>query len=411
MMQFDLAAQMCRKAYALRDRVSQRERYYVESRYYHFVTADQEKALHIYLDWQEEFPSDSVPYTGAGMIYVAFGDYENAVKSFQDALQRNPNAAYNYTNLAETLINLDRGPEAREIVRQMQDRKLEEVDRYLVASQLAFLHGDLAEMRRQLSLSASAPEANETLEIYQAQAAAARGQMNEARRHVREAAGMAASSQEYPRAAIWRAMEALFEAEFAGRRQTAAQVQAALRLSGDNDVRMLAALALARSGDVNSARKISGELKRNAPDDTILLNYWLPCIDAAIDLQTAGADQAIARLEMARPYELGQPTSFQVVSLAPLYPVLLRGEALLKAGRNAEAAKEFDKLQMHPGLVQSYPLTSLARLERARALNADGKSSQAAEAYREFLSLWKDADPELALLQEARREAARITAK
>jgi tetratricopeptide (TPR) repeat protein len=174
---------------------------------------------------------------------------------------------------------------------------------------------------------------------------------------------------------------------------------------------MLAALALARSGDVEGARKISSELKRGSPDDTILLNYWLPCIDAAIDLRTGSADQAITRLEAARLYELGQPTSFQIVSLAPLYPALLRGEALLKAGRHAEAVKEFDKLQTHLGLVQNYPLTSLARLERARALSADGKSSQAAESYREFLSSWKDADSELGLLEEARREAARIAAK
>jgi len=410
MMQFDLAQEMYRKAYALRSRVSQRERYYIESRYQHFVAADLEKALHVYQNWQVEFPGDSVPFTGAGMIYVAVGDYEKALQNFESALQKNPNAAYNYTNPAETLLNLNRRAEAREILRQMQSRNLEEADQFIVAYQLAFLDGDAAEMQRQISLSAGAPEANEILEIFQAQVAAGQGRMNEARRHVKQAVSAAVSSQVNPSAAIWQAQGALFEAEFAGRRQAAAQTQAALRLSENKDVRILAALALARSGDAAGARKISGELKRISPDDTILLNYWLPCIDAAIDLQSANAAQALERLELTRPYELGQPSAFQVVSLAPLYPILLRGEALLNTGRNAEAAKEFDKLQMHPGIILSYPLASLARLERARALIADGKSSQAAQSYREFLSLWKDADPDMPLLKEARREAARITA-
>jgi tetratricopeptide (TPR) repeat protein len=411
LMQFDLAAEMFRKAYALRDRVSQRERYYIESRYHQFVAADLDKALRVYLNWQEEFPGDSAPYTGAGTVYLACGDYEHAIKSFEDALQRDPHAAYNYTNLAETLLNLSRSSEARQIVQRMQSRKLEEVDRYIVAYQLAFLDSDAEAMRRLLADSARTPEANDILEIFQAQTEAGRGRMNEARRHVRQAVNMAVGAQELPRAAIWQAQGALFEAEFVGRRHTEAQVQAALHLSRSRDVLQLAALALARSGDVDGARKISSELMRSSPDDTILLNYWLPCIDAAIDLQAAAPDRAIARLKVARSYELGQPSSFQVISLAPLYPILLRGEALLKAGSFAEAEKEFDKLLMRSGMVQSYPLTSLARLERARALNANEQSSQAAAAYHEILSLWKDADPELALLQEARREAARIHAK
>jgi tetratricopeptide (TPR) repeat protein len=407
MMQFDRAAEMFRRAWALRDRVSPRERYYIESRHQHFVAANLDKALRVYLDWQAEFPGDSVPYTGAGMVYVAFGDYRQAAANFRQALERNPNAAYNYTNLAETQVNLNSAAEARETLQRMQNRQLEEVDRYLVAWQLAFLGGDAAGMQRQLAATAGTPEANDILEVYQAQTAAGQGRMKEADRHILDAVKLAAAGQEEARAAIWRAQGALFEAEFGGRTQTAAQVQSALRLSRNNDVRVLAALALARSGDVEGARKLAGELRSGSPEDTIQLHYWLPCIDAAIALRSANPEQAIARLEAARPYELGQPSSFQVISVAPLYPVLLRGEALLKAGRAAEAAREFARFQSYPALVQSFPLVSLARLERARALRSDGQQAQAAEAYREFLNSWRDADPALALLQQARQEAAR----
>jgi tetratricopeptide (TPR) repeat protein len=147
-MQFDLAAAEFRKAFALREHVSQRERYYIESRHYHFVTGELDKALAVYEDWRRDFPHDSVPFTGCGMIHSAHGDYESSIAEYREALQRNPNLAYNYTNLAEALINVDRRQEARAVLSGMQSRRLQEVDQYLIEYQLAFLEGNTSEMQR-----------------------------------------------------------------------------------------------------------------------------------------------------------------------------------------------------------------------------------------------------------------------
>jgi tetratricopeptide (TPR) repeat protein len=293
----------------------------------------------------------------------------------------------------------------------MQSRQLQEGDQYLTLFQLAFLDGDEAEMRRQVSATDGKPPEAEILLLFQAQTEAGRGRMKEARRLIRRAVELAASRHEDEPAAVWQAQGALFEAEFGDRHQAAARADSALRLSQGKDVRILAALALARAGEVDRAREMTSKLKRDYADDTMMLDYWLPSIDADMDLERADPGSAVSHLEIAREFELGQSSSFQVTALGPMYPVLLRGEALLKSGKSAEAATEFRKFQQHPGVVQSYPLGILARLGLARALAAEGDIPSARAAYRDFLTQWKDADPDLPVLLQARRENARMPSK
>ena len=259
-LQFDQAASMFRKAFALRERVSQRERYYIESRYYHFVVADLEKSLAVYEDWRREFPRDSVPLTGAAMIHNSFGDYDKAVNDFQEALQEEPNLPFNYTNLAEALLCLDRRQEARAALSRMQSRGLQEIDEYLVAYQLAFLDGNMTEMQRQVVLAADKPEAAEILLLFEAQTEADRGRFGEVRRLIQQAVQLARSLHDEERAANWTAQGALFESEVGNRSRAIEQAE-------------LGVAAFPRKGHSRPGRACPGAgrryertLKRSPPD-------------------------------------------------------------------------------------------------------------------------------------------------
>jgi hypothetical protein len=392
-LKFNSAAENFRKAFALRQRVSQRERFYIESRYYHFVTGELEKTLSVYQQWEREFPRDSVSYTGAGMVHNALGEYEQSVPEFQAALQRNPSLAYNYTNLAEALLNLDRRQEVRAVLEEMNKRNLSSTDEYLTRYQLAFLEGDTAEMERQAEIASGKAEISEILLLSRAQTEACRGRFGETRLLLRQTIELATTLRENERAADWQAYGALLEAEFGNRNLARQQATAALRFSDGRDTRILAALALARAGEIGQARMLADKLKQESPLDTTLNKYWLPVIEAAVQLYAGNADRTLSVLETAKPYALGQSSVFQVTSFGPMYPVYLRGEAFLLGKQGGAAATEFQKIVDRPGLIQNFPLAALAHLQLARAYALQGDKAKAKDAYREFLARWKDADP------------------
>ena len=357
----DLARENFRKAFSLRDRVSQRERYYIESRYYHFVTAELDKALVVYQAWNREFPRDAVPINDAAMVHTEFGDYQQAAQGFKDALRADPSRAYFYTNLAEVLICLNRRDEARALMDRMRSQNIEDIDQLIVAYQLAFLEGDSAEMRRQVALSAGKVEGEEILLVFEAQSAVGEGRMADTRRLIHQASALAVGLEARDRAAVWLVQGALFEAETGNRAPALQQAGGALHLSRSKDTLTLAALAMARAGDQSQAEALAAELHRQYPQDTILNSYWLPAISAAVDLGRGQPEQAIEALEVTQRYQLGQPSSYQILSIAPLYPVYLRGLAYRMAGRPDQAAAQFQMLSSHPELTLNYPLGALAR--------------------------------------------------
>jgi tetratricopeptide (TPR) repeat protein len=357
----DPAKENFRKAFSLRDRVSQRERYYIESRYYHFVTADLDKVLVVYQAWNREFPRDVVPINDTAMVHTEFGDYEQAAQGFNDALRADPSRAYLYTNLAEVLICLNRRGEAHALLDEMRNQHLEDTDQLIVAYQLAFLEGDAAEMRRQVALSTGKTEVEEVLLVFEAQSAVGQGRMADARRLIHQASALALGLEAPDRAATWLVQGALFEAETGNHAPALEQAGSALHLSRSKDTVTLAALAMARAGDQNQAQALAAELHRQYPQDTILNNYWLPAISAAVDLGRGQPEQAIEALEVTRRYQSGQPSSYQVLSIAPLYPVYLRGLAYRMAGQPAQAAAQFQMLSSHPELTLNYPLGALVR--------------------------------------------------
>ncbi len=357
----DLAKENFRKAFSLRDRVSLRERYYIESRYYHFVTAELDKALVVYQAWNREFPRDAVPMNDAAMVHTEFGDYQQAAQGFNDALRADASRAYFYTNLAEVLICLNRRGEAHALMDRMRSQNLEDIDQLIVAYQLAFLEGDSAEMRRQVALSGGKGEGEEILLVFEAQSAVGQGRMAEARRLIHQASALAVGLEARDRAAMWLVQGALFEAEAGNRAPALQQAGNALLLSRSKDTLTLAALAMARAGGQGQAEALAAELHRQYPQDTILNNYWLPAISAAVDLGRRQPEQAIEALEVTQRYQSGQPSSYQILSIAPLYPVYLRGLAYRMAGQSDQAAAQFQILLSHPELTLNYPLGALAR--------------------------------------------------
>jgi eukaryotic-like serine/threonine-protein kinase len=206
-------------------------------------------------------------------------------------------------------------------------------------------------------------------------------------------------------AALWQVNAALREAEFGNAALAKQDVGAALTLAPGRDVKLFAALASARVGDTARAKPILDEMAKSNPSNTVLKVYWQPTINAAIELGGNNPAQAVISLEAAAPYELGGPPTLQVASM---YSVYIRGQAQLAAHNGAAAATEFQKFLDHRGLVLNSPLGALAHLGLARAYFLQGDTAKAQAAYQDFLALWKDADPDIPILQQAKAEYAKL---
>ncbi|MBZ5630061.1 MAG: tetratricopeptide repeat protein [Acidobacteriia bacterium] len=401
-----MAGEYAGKAFALRSRASERERLYIESHYYQLTTSQLEKAAQVYEQWRQVYPHDRYPPWGLAMIHSAFGNYDAAAAEFREALQRDPEIAWNYGNLAQAMLNLNRVQEAAAVLDEMRKRKLESRD--ATAYLLAFVRGDTGEMERQLSAATGNLGAETLLFFAQSDTEAYHGRLGRAREFNQEAVAWAIRADAKETAAVWLANGALREAEFGNRMQAAEQAAGALSLEPSQDVRTLAALALARAGQPARARAMAAALQKQFPRDSLLHAYWLPTIAAAAELGQNNPSRAFDFLQATRQYELGQPPPFQPAQFGPMYPVYLRGQALLLSHQGVAAAAEFQKIMDHPGVVLNYPLGALARLGLARAYALQGDQVKAGSEYRTFLSLWRDADPQIPVFRQAKAEYARL---
>jgi tetratricopeptide (TPR) repeat protein len=406
--QFARAQESSAKAFQLRSRVSEHERLYIEAHYYHFALGQLEKAAQVYAQWEQMYPHDPVPSGNLAVIDCAFGNYDAAVTEYRQALRKDPNMSYGYTNLAEALLNLNRVPEATAVLDEMQRRKLESVDTRFVAYLRAFLQGDKAEMERQLSTATGNSTAQTFLFFAQANTEAYYGRVDKAREFTQDAVAWAIRSGTNEIGAVWQVNGALREAEAGNFSNSAQQAAGALALDGGKNVRTLAALAYARAGQAVRARGLALELEKQFPFDTLLHAYWLPTITAAIELSQHSPAKALEYLQAAAPYELGQAPPFQPTLLGPMYPPYLRGQALLLAKDGGAAEAEFRKIIDHPGVIMNYPLGALARLGLARAYALQNDTAKARSAYQEFFVLWRDADSDIPIFQEAHAEFNRL---
>jgi Flp pilus assembly protein TadD len=403
--QASLAAENIRKAYALRDRVSEHEKYRIAALYYTYVTGELDQAIQTYDLWIKSYPQDEVPPNNLGAIYSEFGQYEKSLAEIQASLELEPNAVNGYCNLAQDSRALNRPDDAQKAMAQAQQRKLDGDALHWTNYQLAFFKGDAAEMERQVAWAAGKPGSEDLLLSFQSDTEAYYGHLTKARDFSRRAEDSASRNDSKETAALWQVNAALREAEFGNTAAAQQGVTAALALAPVRDVKLFSALTLARIGETARAKAIVEELERNYGSDTMLKVYWLPTIRAAIELNSGNSSQAVVFLEAAAPYELGQPPQLQ---LGTMYPVYIRGEAQLAAHNGAAAATEFQKFLDHRGITLNFPLGALAHLGLARAYALQGDTAKARAAYQDFLTLWKDADPDIPILIAAKAEYAKL---
>jgi len=402
--QASLAAENIKKAYELRDEVSEREKYRISSLYYTYVTGELEQASQVYELWARSYPQDVIPPGNLGDIYADLGQWEKALSQTQESQRLEPEVI-GYYNLAANFLALNRPDDAKNTIEQAQAHKFDGDLLHLSLYQLAFLKGDTAEMERQVAWAAGKPGTEDLLLSFQSATEAYYGRLVKARDLSRRAVDAAVRADSKETAALWQVNAALREAEFGTIAAAKQGIAAALTLSLGRDVKLFAALTLARVGETARAKALVDELEKTYPSQTVLKVYWLPTIKAAIELNANNFTQALVFLEAAAPYELGWPPQLQ---LGTMYPAYIRGQAQLMAHNGTAAAAEFQKFLDHRGVVLNYPLGALAHLQLGRAYAMSGDPTKAKSAYQDFFALWKDADPDIPILKEAKAEYAKV---
>jgi eukaryotic-like serine/threonine-protein kinase len=397
-----LALECATKAYQLRDRVSEREKLRISGVYFG-RTGEMEKEIQTYELWEANYPHDFVPHNNLGVRYSFMGQYEKALAEFQEVLRLQPTLT-GYANLGATYLDLNRLDEAKATFDQAFAHKLDGGILRGTIYSLAFQQGDAAQMERQVAWGAGKPGDEDPLLSTQSDTEAYYGRRSKARDFSRRAVDSAVRAGSKETGALWQVNAALREAELGNAAEARQGVKAALALSPGRDVKIAAALALARNGDAAEAKKLVDELAKNYPSHTILKLYWLPTINAAIELNKPSSSQALVYLEAAAPYELGSPAPLQ----GTLYPAYLRGQAYLLAHNGSAAAAEFQKLLDHRGIVQNFVTGALAQLQIGRAYAMAGDTAKAKAAYQEFFNIWKEADPDIPILKQAKAEYAKL---
>jgi tetratricopeptide (TPR) repeat protein/tRNA A-37 threonylcarbamoyl transferase component Bud32 len=418
---FGRAGESIRKAYDLREKVSERERFSIEGNYYAFATGELEKAAQTFELWQQTYPRDDLPYIELGFVFGGLGNWEKALEELREALRLEPNIVASYRNLGIACMTLNRLDEAEAVYRQAEERKLEGESLLQYRYLLAFLKGDSARMAQFAAAAMGKPGYEDLMLARQADTEGWYGKLKNAHELTRRAMDSAQHNDAKEAAAADQAAAALREVESGNREEGRAEANAAVKLAPNRWVRFVAALALARAGDTAGAEKLAAELDKTFPLDTLVRRYWLPTIRAGVALERKDPNRAIDLLKAASVIELGGPNL--TTSLCPAY---LRGEAYLMLRDGKAAAAEFQKFIDHRGLVANFPWGALARLGLARAyaveagLSRHGENggikpplqqdalAKARAAYQDFLTLWKDADPDIPILKEAKAEYAKL---
>jgi serine/threonine protein kinase/tetratricopeptide (TPR) repeat protein len=400
--QASLAVDSAKKAYELRDRVSEREKYRISAFYFQYVTGEAEKATEAYELWAKSYPRDMVPRGNLGVLYSFLGQYDKAISEIE-AKQRLEPSINGYGNLAEEYVYVNRLKDAQQTLQEAQQKNFDGVVIRSDLYSLAFLSGDTAEMERQAAWAAGRPGEEDRMLNTHADTQAYFGRLEKARDLARRATDSAVRSDAKETGAQWLAYQALREAELGNVTVARQDVARALALAPGRDVKVLAAVALARSGETTQSKTILEALQRSEPTNTYLKVYWFPVIEASIAIAQQAADRAVVALEPVLPYELGAPPPG-----IPMYPPYIRGLAYLAQKNGPAAAAEFQKFPDHTGIVQNFLLGSLAHLQLARAYAISGNVAKSRAAYKDFLTLWKDADPDIPILKEAKAEYAKL---
>jgi serine/threonine protein kinase/tetratricopeptide (TPR) repeat protein len=404
-----LSAQSISQAYQLRDRTSDREKFFITASYEVQVTGNLEKAQQTSESWAQTYPREMDAHGFlAGMIYPVFGKYEKAVEESRKVIELDPDFALGYFQLAFSNTYLDRLGEAGSALQRASERKLEIPEFLVQRYSIAFLQGDKAGMEREAALGRRKSGAEDWMSDQEALVLAYSGQLKEARQMSRRAVDLAQQAAKRESAALYETGAALCEAFFGNLPSARQRAMAALELSKGRDVEYGAAFALALSGDSAGSQTLADDLERRFPEDTVVRLNYLPALRGRLALNHGEPAKAIELLQIAVPYELGIPPSSFIAVFGALYPIYVRGEAHLAAHEGVEAAAEFQKILDHRGIVVSDPVGALARLQLGRAFALSGDPTKAKTGYQDFLALWKDADPDIPILRQAKAEYAQL---
>lgn len=404
-----LSGESTGQAYKLRDRVSDPERFFIAASYDRQVTGNLEQARQTCELWAQAYPRDAAPHSLlSGAISVATGRYDGAVEEAKRAIDLDPDLPWGYANLAASYLFLGRLEQGQATLQRAFDRKLEMPDLLVLEYGIALLRSDMTKMQ-QVAASAQARTGVEDRIIdMQGSVLAYSGQLEQASRMSRRAQDLAKQAGQPERAAHYAAGAAVREAFFGNLFEAKRSATAALELSRGRDVEYRAAIALALSGEYSRSETLANDLEKRLPVDTLVRFNYVPTLRALLALKHGKPTGAIELLEDARPYELGFASSGDVALIGSLYPVYARGLAYLAEHRGPEAAAEFEKIINRRGIVLTDPIGALAHLQLGRAYVLSGDKAKTRAAYRDFLALWKDADPDIPIFKQAMAENAKL---
>ncbi len=406
--EFSLDVECNRKAYELRDRTSEPEKYFITAHFQKVVTGNLEKTENTLRLWIQAYPRSALAHTYlAGAVYPDTGQYEKAVEEGREAVRLSPNFPPSYYIPIRDYISLNRIDDAKATYRQAIEHKIKSAYFNLALYEIAFLQNDSSGMAQQVSSSAGTPGLEATLLANEADTAAYFGRLRSAREFSRQAVDSAERAGDKEAAATYSALSALREALFGNAGEARRYANLVTKDPAGHDLQYASALASAYAGDHEPAQKFVDDLDQRFPEATIVQRNYLPTLRAKLAVSKGDAAEAVEILRAAVPYELGR-TSYSSYGWTSMYPLYVRGEAYLAAHQGGEAAAEFRKILDHRGIVLNEPIGALAHLGLARAYAMQGETANALAAYNDFLNLWKDAEHEIPVLKQAQAEYAKL---
>ena len=405
--QMAIASEQIRAAYEAADRQTVRERFNVTTLYYDLSQGDTEKAIAGYKEYLRAYPRDDVAMGNLSSEFFVIGDYEQAAHYAEAALSIDPDSAAWYENYSTALLALSRMDEAEKILKEAFSRKMDDAALHSNMYSLAFLKGDSAQMQHELAWAENKPNGEDSILAAQADTEAYFGRLKKAREFTRRAVAAAQKAELPESAATWEVEAGMREAMFGNMEEARKAAERGLKFAPDSkDVRAMAALIFARTGDEAKAQQIMDDLRASYVSNVVMQKAWLPVVRAQMAMRKNRSAEAIQQLEIVMPYEKGQLTGN--LSDSCMIPAYLRGEALLSSQKSRAAMTEFQKIEANSGIIGNCWSGPLAKLGAARAEAAAGALPDAKGGYHQFLELWKDADADIPVFRQAKSEAAKL---
>jgi tetratricopeptide (TPR) repeat protein len=394
--------QALKKAYELRDRASEREKFYIQAHYYDEVTLDVEKSLAVYAEWRQTYPRDTAPYDNAALASAALGQPEKALDLASQSHRIDPQDRYAYDNMAGAYVALNRFDEARSISEEAVARKLDGAGTRFVLTDLAYMRGDQAAAQQQLE-AVKGSGIEPFVMFFNVGWQTAQGKVSTSHELWKQTRQKFISSGAKDFAAGLMALEAYNDALFGYQSEARQKASQAVELSHDPDTRSEAAFVLATANDVQKSSALVTGLERDVPDNRFIQLWIIPLVRAAQQIEKNQLADAISTLESLRPYEFG--TGPRAVGVTPVF---MRGVIYLKMHDGAKAAAEFQRVLDHRGAVSFGAEYPLSRLNLGRAYALQGDNAKARTAYQDFFAAWKDADADAPILKTAKAEYEKL---